>query len=195
MDYELEVARDNAQASPDAALVQEGNNLTTEILKENDPAKLEDLTNLFNINQKKKNIARLNRLSNLLELIDTEAIERITAYPDAIDNDQLISYMNATQNAIKISNNNISQDAPLIQINNTKNEIRVDTETSGLDRASRARVLEVVNSILNSAKNDEVIDVTPNQFIFGVYFYIIIYYGGVYEERCTTILYSSTETI
>lgn len=162
MDYELEVARDNALASPDAALVQEGNNLTTEILKENDPAKLEDLTNLFNINQKKKNIARLNRLSNLLELIDTEAIERITAYPDAIDNDQLISYMNATQNAIKISNNSISQDAPLIQINNTKNEIRVDTETSGLDRASRARVLEVVNSILNSAKNDEVIDVTPN---------------------------------
>ena len=162
MDYELEVARDNALASPDAALVQEGNNLTTEILKENDPAKLEDLTNLFNINQKKKNIARLNRLSNLLELIDTEAIERITAYPDAIDNDQLISYMNATQNAIKISNNNISQDAPLIQINNTRNEIRVDTETSGLDRASRARVLEVVNSILNSAKNDEVIDVTPN---------------------------------
>ena len=70
--------------------------------------------------------------------------------------------MNATQNAIKISNNNISQDAPLIQINNTKNEIRVDTETSGLDRASRARVLEVVNSILNSAKNDEVVDVTPN---------------------------------
>ena len=161
MDYELEVARDNALTSPDAALVQEGNNLTTEILKENDPAKLEDLTNLFNINQKKKNIARLNRLSNLLELIDTEAIERITAYPDAIDNDQLISYMNATQNAIKISNNHISQDAPLIQINNTKNEIRVDTETSGLDRASRARVLEVVNSILNSAKNDEVIDVTP----------------------------------
>ena len=27
MDYELEVARDNALASPDAALVQEGNNL------------------------------------------------------------------------------------------------------------------------------------------------------------------------
>ena len=71
--------------------------------------------------------------------------------------------MNATQNAIKISNNNISQEAPLIQINNTKTEISVNAESSGLDRASRARVLEVVNSILNSAKSEEdVIDVTPN---------------------------------
>ena len=162
MDYELEVAQDAALVSPEASLVQEGNDITKNILQENDPAKLEDLTNLFNINQKKKNIARINRLSNLLELIDTEAIERITAYPDAVDNDQLISYMNATQNAIKISNNNVTQEAPLIQINNTKTEISVNTESSGLDRASRARVLEVVNSILNSAKSEDVVDVTPN---------------------------------
>ena len=163
MDYELEVAQDAALTSPEASLVEEGNDMTKNILQENDPAKLEDLTNLFNINQKKKNIARINRLSNLLELIDTEAIERITAYPDAIDNDQLISYMNATQNAIKISNNNVTQEAPLIQINNTKTETSVNAESSGLDRASRARVLEVVNSILNSAKSEEdVIDVTPN---------------------------------
>ena len=70
--------------------------------------------------------------------------------------------MNATQNAIKISNNNVTQEAPLIQINNTKTEISVNTESSGLDRASRARVLEVVNSILNSAKSEDVVDVTPN---------------------------------
>lgn len=162
MGFDVEVAVDNALEAPKASLIQEGNDLTNKILSENDPAKLEDLTSLFNINQKKKNIARINRLSNLLELIDTEAIERMTAYPDAIDNDQLISYMNATQNAIRTANNSIVQEAPLIQINNTKTEISVNSETSGLDRAARARVLEVVNSILNSAKEDDVIDVTPN---------------------------------
>lgn len=163
MEFDVEVAIDNALEPPKAELIQEGNDLTAKILSENDPAKLEDLTSLFNLNQKKKNIARINRLSNLLELIDTEAIERVTAYPDAIDNDQLISYMNATQNAIKIANNGVTQEAPLIQINNTKTEISVNPQSSGLDRAARARVLEVVNSILNSAKSDDdVIDVTPN---------------------------------
>ena len=48
MDYELEVAQDAALASPEASLVQEGNDITKNILQENDPAKLEDLTNLFN---------------------------------------------------------------------------------------------------------------------------------------------------
>lgn len=146
-----------------AKLIAQGNELTERIISETDPSKLDDLTQLFNINQKKKDIARVNRLSNLLELVDDEAITRFTEYPDAIDNDQLIAYMRTTQQAIQNTTQSINQ-TPLIQINNTKAEINVNNNISGLDRQSRERVLNVVNSILAAAKtqDEDVFDVTPD---------------------------------
>lgn len=139
------------------SLIKEGNDLTEQIINETDPNKLNDLTQLFEMNKRKKDIARTNKLSNLLEVIDDEVILRFNSYADTFDNDQLVKYMESTQRAIT----NMSQSAekiPQIQINNQTNEIHVGT--SGLNRESRAKVLDVVNSILKGLDNEkDVIDV------------------------------------
>lgn len=146
-----------------ASLIKQGNDLTKQIIEEDDPQKIEDLSQLFALVSKKKNIARTNRLSNLLELIDDEVIHRFTTTPESIDNDQLEKYMRTTQQSIY--NIDIAmQNAPQIQINNQTN---VNINSSGLNRESRAKVLEAVREILNSSlqdnESDVIIDITPKE--------------------------------
>ena len=130
-------------------LTLEGDSLTNQIIEETDPHKLEDLTNLFLLNKKKKDLARMNKLSNLLETIDDEVITRFNEDPESFNNDQLVKYMTATQQIVDTTASNIEK-VPLIQINNQKNEIHIGE--SGLNKESRAKVLEVITNILNEGK-------------------------------------------
>ena len=132
--------------------------LVEKIINEDDPDKINDLTQMFKMSQTKKDVARTNRLSKLLEVIDDEVIMRFTSNPETFDDDQLLKYMDSTQKAIYGVRDSINQ-VPTIQINNQSNEIHINN--SGLDRTSRAKVLEAVNSILNSVQ--PVIDVEPNK--------------------------------
>lgn len=135
-------------------LYKQSDDIVNDLIKENDSAKFNDLTNLFKMNQKKKDIYRANKLSNLLDLIDNEVYERVSSMPESFDNYALLKYMESTQNAINTTNQNLDRQ-PFIQINNQKNEINFNS--SGLDRDSRARVLEAVTAIINGVNN--VIDV------------------------------------
>lgn len=138
-------------------LYDSSNELINKIINENDRDKLNDLTNLFMINQKKKDIVRANKLSNLLNLIDNEVYDRVSNEPEMFDNLTLLKYMDSTQQTINNVSQSINQ-VPFIQINNQKNEININSNSSGLDRDSRAKVLEVVTAILNGT-NDNVINV------------------------------------
>lgn len=140
-----------------AKLFGDSDELVEQIINENDPDKINDLTQLFKMSQAKKDVARTNRLSKLLEVIDDEVIMRFTSTPEAFDNDQLLKYMDVTQRTIYNVSDSINK-VPTIQINNQSNEIHINN--SGLDRSSRAKVLEAVNSILNSAN---IIDITPDK--------------------------------
>jgi len=144
MDEKNEVA-----VSPNVKLTLEGNDITNQIISEKDPNKLEDLTQLFLLNKKKKDLARINKLSNLIDTIDDEVINRFNEEPENFNNDQLVKYLTATQQIIDTTTNNIEK-VPMIQINNQKNEIHIDD--SGLNKESRAKVLEVITSILNESK-------------------------------------------
>lgn len=146
-----------------SSLAKEGNELVNKVIEENDPAKLEELTQLFALNQKKKQIARTNKLSNLLELVDDEVIHRVTTLPDAIENRDLLSYWKTTQESISQANSG-DQELPKIQINNQMN---VSVNSSGLNRDSRAKVLEAVQEILKTSLQDDsdnsIIDITPKE--------------------------------
>ncbi len=142
------------ELTPSVKLDLESNNITQQIVNETDPAKIDDLTRLFMLNKKKKNLVRMNKLSNLLDVIDDEVILRFSEEPDTFNNDQLVKYMTATQQIL----GNISQEiekTPLIQINNQKNEIHINEE--GLSRESRMKVLDVISKILDNPEN--IIDV------------------------------------
>lgn len=144
IEYEGNVP-DNINPPNAEALKEESKDLVSQIIAEKDPDKLKDLSALFDMNQRKKNIARMDKLANLLEMVDDEVLTRWATEPDSFDNDQILSYMSATQSQI----NNIKssmEKAPLVQINSQKIEIN---NTSGLDQDSRKRVQEVVMAILN----------------------------------------------
>ena len=141
-----------------AALIKQGNDLTNQIIDEENPDKLKELTQLFTINQKKKDIARINKLSTLQELIDDEVASRLMSCPDSFDHDQLEKYMVSVQKSIKNINDN-STDVPQVLINNQTN---VNINQSGLNRESREKVYNVVQELLNSLhtdNQDDIIDV------------------------------------
>lgn len=143
-----------------ANLYLKGDEITNQIISEEDPSKLDELTQLFNMNQKKKEIARVNKLSNLLDSIDTKVGQRINNYGDLIDDKDLINYWKITQEAIAGRTDEDNQ-VPKITINNTQN---INVNSSGLNRESRAKVLDAVNQILgNLNTEDNVIDIVPEK--------------------------------
>lgn len=137
------------------SLKSQGDDITNKIVSETNPDELDKLTQLFTLNQKKKQIVRTNKLSNLLDKVDDEVINRFEKYPQSIEDKDLIKYWSATSDIVsgRTEEDNV---IPRIQINNQTN---INVNSSGLDRESRARVLEVVNNILNAAKDNEVVDV------------------------------------
>ena len=146
-----ENALENINPSNAADLKEESKDLVAQIIAEKDPDKLKDLSALFDMNQRKKNIARMDKLANLLEMVDDEVLVRWATEPDSFDNDQILSYMSATQNQINNIKSSMER-APLVQINSQKIEIN---NNSGLDQDSRKRVQEVVMAILNGGLNVE----------------------------------------
>ena len=136
-----------------SVLIEKGNEITNNIIKEEDPSKLDELSQLFALNQKKRQLVRVNKMSNLLELVDDEVISRFVNNPDVIEDEDLLKYWRATQDTIKTTDGD--EQLPKITINNTQN---INVNSSGLNRESRAKVLDVVNQILNGVKQGDIID-------------------------------------
>ena len=110
--------------------------------------------------QRKKNMLRINKLSNLLTLVDDEVIMRFTSTPETFDNDQLLKYMKSTQDTMLALTQDLDQ-KPIIQINNQKNEININN--TGLDQESRKRVLEAVQMLLDNSKNPDIIEIEAEE--------------------------------
>lgn len=144
-------------------LTEKTADLVDDIIKEENVDKFNDLTALFSMNQKKKNIARIAKLSALLDVIDNETLMRFMDSPEAFDNDQLVKYMDVTQKAITNIENTLEK-TPAIQINTQNNEIHIDGNKSGLNRDSRKNVYEAVMAILDDLKNNDAVDVDFEDF-------------------------------
>ena len=136
-------------------LIREGNDITNQIISENDPSKLDELSQLFTLNQKKKQIVRTNKLSNLLDKIDDTIVYRLDSHASSIEDKDLIGYLRAAESSVRGLSDEEGVQLPKITINNTQN---INVNSSGLNRESRAKVLDVVNQILKGVGED-VIDV------------------------------------
>ena len=134
---------------------------------EKDPVKVENLKKQFLLVQQKKNIARVNRLTTLIEIVDDEIINRFADAPEEMSNKDIVSYMNSTQSSLNTTMQALTQ-TPMIQVNNQTNEIKIDNShinLSGMDVDSRKNVLNFLLSSIRDAqaKQSEVIDVVPNE--------------------------------
>ena len=155
MDKELSVVNVNSDIEKTAQ----------SILDENDLDKVKDLTHLFNLNQAKKNVVRIMKLNGLMDTVADKIIERFEKYPDNFSNAELLSYLQVTQNTIEKASKSLEliDETPTIQFNNNT-QVNVSIIDS-LDRESKARVADVIRSILNSKnvniednKNEVVVD-------------------------------------
>lgn len=151
-------------------LNQESLALISQIIAETDEQKTRDLTQLFNANQNKKTMVRVNKLSDLLDTITDQALARFTARPDEISNKELFDGLKVVQDLIERGQKQVSGagEMPLIQVNQQNNEVTIGGSPSTLSRDSRERVksavLGLLESIASTAQNtteSDIIEVDP----------------------------------
>lgn len=126
--------------------------LINQIIAERDEQKTRDLTHLFNANQNKKTMVRVNKLSDLLDTITDQALTRFTTRPDEISNKELFDGLKVVQDLIERGQKQVSGagEMPLIQVNQQNNEVNIGNSSSTLSRDSRERVKSAVLGLLES---------------------------------------------
>lgn len=133
-------------------LNEESKALIEKIIAEKDEQKSRDLTQLFNANQNKKTMVRVNKLSDLLDTITDQALVRFTSRPDEISNKELFDGLKVVQDLIERGQKQVSGagETPLIQVNQQTNEVNIGGTPNNLNRDSRERVKSAVLSLLSS---------------------------------------------
>lgn len=128
-----------------------------DIVDEKDYNKLKDLTNLFNMNQVKKNALRIASYDELLDKIGAEMTGRIEAHPDAFSNDELVKYANVVSGILSRAEEQVGKidEVPPIQLNQQNNTVNVNVGINELDRESRERVLSAVRALLSTTNTDK----------------------------------------
>lgn len=156
----------------DLDLNEEAKAIIEQLIAEKDEQKSRDLTQLFNANQNKKTMIRVNKLSDLLDTITDQALARFTSRPDEISNKELFDGLKVVQDLIERGQKQVSGagETPLIQVNQQTNEVNIGGSASNLNRDSRERVKSAVLSLLSSintqsSTNSDIIEVQPEEII------------------------------
>ena len=170
MPEEADTTETGLTTVPTVDLNQESLALISQIIAETDEQKTRDLTQLFNANQNKKTMVRVNKLSDLLDTITDQALARFTARPDEISNKELFDGLKVVQDLIERGQKQVSGagEIPLIQVNQQNNEVTIGGSPSNLSRDSRERVKSAVLGFLESIANtaatptdENIIEVDP----------------------------------
>lgn len=155
-------------------LNEESKALIEQIIAETDEHKTRELTQLFNANQNKKTMVRVNKLSDLLDTITEQALARFTTRPDEISNKELFDGLKTVQDLIERGQKQVAGvgETPLIQVNQQTNEVNIGGAPSNLNRDSRERVKSAVLSLLNNITAtssiempSEVIEIEPAETV------------------------------
>ncbi len=131
------------------ALNEESLELLNKLIAESDEAKARDLTYLFNLNQNKKTLVRMDKLSGLQDNLVNQFVRRIEERPDEISNKELMDGLKIVQDIIERGQRQVSgadQQQPFIQINSQDNSINVGS--AELPRESRDKVKNAVLNLL-----------------------------------------------
>lgn len=150
------------------SLNEESLALIEQIIAATDEQQTRDLTQLFNANQNKKTMIRVNKLSDLLDTITDQALARFTARPDEISNKELLDGLKVVQDLIERGQKQVSSvgETPLIQVNQQTNEVNIGGTASNLNRDSRERVKSAVLNLLSSitaASPSTTVEVEPEE--------------------------------
>ena len=149
---------DGAQTSSTALTVVNADDLNREsltlinqIIAESDIEKTKDLTHLFNINQNKKTMIRIDKLSGLQDHLVDQFARRIAERPDEISNKELMDGIRIVQDIIERGQKKVEgvNQTPLIQFNQQNNSVNIGENGQQLNKESRDRVKNAVLSLLS----------------------------------------------
>jgi hypothetical protein len=133
-------------------LNKESLELINQIIAEKDIEKTKDLTHLFNINQNKKTMIRIDKLSGLQDNLVDQFVKRIAERPGEISNKELMDGIKIVQDIIERGQKQVEgvSQTPLIQFNQQNNSVNIgEGEGTQLNKESRDRVKNAVLSLLN----------------------------------------------
>jgi hypothetical protein len=131
-----------------ASLSAESQRLVGELTFERDRQKMQAIEQQFNDIQRKKQLARVSKLSDVQDMLTDQFFQRISQRPDEISNKEMLDGMKVVQDLMEKNlkqAETIEEIPQLIQINQT--EVNVG---NNLNRDSREKVKNAVIDILNS---------------------------------------------
>lgn len=138
--------------------------LISNLIGSKDPKEIKDLTAEFNIAQAKINMIRSLKLNDLLDQISNKVSERIVYNSGGMKDDDLIKYFKVTQEVLdrSLKNSQTPENIEAIQLNQSNVNINIG---DGLNRASREKVVDVVNAILNRvSKESEILEDQSSEY-------------------------------
>lgn len=137
------------------ALDQQIASTAQQILNETDPDKVKDLTALFNLDAKKRNVVRILKMHHLLDEVTDQVIARFEKTPDNFSNEDLIKFMQVTENSIDKATKTLEQvdQIPAIQLNQN-NQVNINMGPN-FDRESRQRITDKVAEVLKKLSSGE----------------------------------------
>lgn len=138
-------------------IIDKSQAIADELMDTEDPQKMQELINLFNIQAKKKNIHRAVKVNDLLDNIVNTLYTRMLSDPDKFANFELVSYLERLDAySEKITSKEANpNDNSLINLTQN-NQINIIND-SGLNTNSRKHVTEAVRKILENLNKE-----TPN---------------------------------
>ena len=148
-------------------LNKESLSLINQIIAESDIEKTKDLTHLFNINQNKKTMIRIDKLSGLQDNLVDQFARRIAERPDEISNKELMDGIKIVQDIIERGQKQVEgvEQTPLIQFNQQNNSVNLGDGQTQLNKESRDRVKNAVLSLLSgitkAAPAEDIADEQP----------------------------------
>ena len=132
--------------------------LEIRLLEEDNIDNIKTIIDLFNVNIKKKNIIRTNKLNELQDKVYNEIDERLSNNAYAFSNKDLLEYFKVMQDTINKSEIDSEQlVTPNIQVNQNNLNITMGSE---LNRESRQKITDVIRNIID--KNN-IIDSTAHE--------------------------------
>lgn len=125
----------------------ESRRLIGELTSEKDKQKMQAIEQQFNEIQRKKQLARISKLSDVQDMLTDQFYQRIAQRPDEISNKEMLDGMKVVQDLMEKNQRHtdtVEEIPQLIQINQT--EVNVG---NNLNRDSRERVKNAVLDLLN----------------------------------------------
>ena len=99
--------------------------VVSQLINSQDSDEIQRLTQLFNVNQMKKDALRVLKLNEILDRLDDQVAERVENHPDQFSNADLLNYVNAIQQNISKSAQKSDNEQENVTANTEIKEVNV----------------------------------------------------------------------